>query len=107
MLHAASITLTNYRLTTAQPGPGLTLRFDVTVNDVDLYMASLSGVLRLAGLPLRISLSADLIPDFLPLDVTLPRLSLDTVEAKQTLIVSPNATFTDLEITSHSVEPTG
>ncbi|MGW1720716.1 hypothetical protein [Streptomyces sp. NPDC002156] len=53
VLHAASITLTNYQPATAQPGPGLTLR----------------------------------------LDITLPQLSLDIVEAKQTLIVSPNATF--------------
>ncbi|WP_030609554.1 DUF6114 domain-containing protein [Streptomyces fulvoviolaceus] len=105
VLHATSITLTNYQLTTAQSGPGLTLRFDVTVNDVDLYMASLSGVLRIAGLPLRISLSADLIPDFLPLDITLPQLSLDTVEAKQTLIVSPDATFTGLKIVSRAGEP--
>lgn len=102
VMHAASVSLQGYRLDTVQTGPGLGLAFDITIEDVDLYLPSLSGTLRVAGVPLRLSLSADLLPDFLPLNVPLPRLALETVEAQQSLIVSPRAEFTGLRIESRS-----
>ncbi|MGC9538903.1 DUF6114 domain-containing protein [Streptomyces sp. UG1] len=102
VMHAASVSLRDYRLDTAQPGPGLGVGFDITIHDVDLYLSSLSGTLRVAGVPIRLALSADLLPDFLPLNVPLPQLTLESVKAQQTLIVSPRAEYSGLRITTRS-----
>lgn len=97
-LHFGTAILRDYRLATDQRDRPFSLGFDITVHDVDIYATDLRGQLALGGLRLPITLSPDLIPAELPLDVTIPTLVVDDVRAGQALILSPRATLTGLRM---------
>jgi hypothetical protein len=99
-LHFGTAVLRDYRLATGEGDRPFSLAFDVTVHDVDIYATDLRGRLAVGDLSVPVTLTPGLIPPGLPVDVTLPSLTVDDVRAGQALITSPRATFDGLSITT-------
>jgi hypothetical protein len=89
VFHADNLKADNYRIGTTDPGPRLDLGIDLDIDDVDIYATYLGGLITVPYLNvplLPITLTADLIPTWLPLQIKLPLFSGDNVKAGQVFI---------------------
>ena len=98
LMHADTVVLDDYLLRTDQSGPQAAIGFDMTVHDVDLYMQELSGSVELGPLRVPVALDAGTIPQWLPVDVTIPDFVVRGVRAQQALVVAPHADVTGLRM---------
>ncbi|GAA2626094.1 DUF6114 domain-containing protein [Paractinoplanes durhamensis] len=89
IFHADNLKADNYRIGTTDPGPKLDLGIDLDIDDVDIYATHLGGKITVPYLNiplLPIEITADLIPTWLPLEISLPLFSGDGVKAGQVFI---------------------
>lgn len=107
IFHADNLKADNYRIRTNDPGPRLDLGIDLDIDDVDIYATHLGGLITVPYLNvplLPIEITADLIPTWLPLNISLPLFSGDDVRAGQVFIRAGTVRGSDLKA---DINPSG
>jgi hypothetical protein len=101
VFHADRMTARDYRLRSTDPGPRVSLSANLDVSGVDIYATRLSGniAVPLLHIPLvPVTLTPDLVPTWLPVDIWLPLLSSTQVTVEQAYIRAATIDATDLTV---------